>query len=284
MTTGNNVNALVSALIDGEQLDRQESDQITAALASDARVGRDVALQSATRALVRSRSAALRAEVPQALRSAVLLSLDQADEQSRQRSASAAGWSFGEAVRSLFATPRFVRGLVAIGSVAAIALVTLLVLRTPGTPSDTVSEVAYSAFGEVSSGAFTIERATSDPAELTRFFSDHGVAFHVFFPQIDAALRGGSIVKINGKACAQLVYSAGSKPIYLLETDNSDIMSGEIALDREIQDDVEQSRWHWQEHADRGTMFVWKSNNVMCTAVSDLPVSDFSALFRLETL
>ncbi len=284
MTTGNNVNALVSAMIDGEQLDRQESDQITAAMATDARVSRDAALQSATRALVRSRSTALRAEVPQALRSAVLLSLDQMDEQSKQRATSDTGWSFGDAVRSLFATPRFVRGLVAIGSVAAIALVTLLVLRTPGSPSGTITDVAYSAFGDVSSGAFTIERTSSDPAELTRFFADNGVAFNVFFPQIDASLRGGSVVKINGKACAQLVYSAGSKPVYLLETDNSDIARGDVALDREIQDDVEQSRWHWQEHADRGTMFVWKSNNVMCTAVSDLPVSDFSALFRLETL
>lgn len=284
MTTGNKFDALVSALIDGERLDRQESDEIAAALRSNAQVTRDAALQAASRAVVRSRSSALRYDAPEALLRAVMGSLDRVDQQSVTSVTPASGWSFAQAVRSLFASPRFVRGLVAIGSVAVVALVTLFVLRTPGSSSGSLTNVAYSAFGAVRSGAFTLEHQTSDPADLSRFFAEHGVAFEVFYPQIDASLRGGSVVEINGKACAQLVYSAGSKPVYLLETNNTDITRGDVELEREIRDDVEQSRWYWQEHADLGTMFVWKSNNVLCTAVSELPVSDFSALFRLETL
>jgi hypothetical protein len=72
--------------------------------------------------------------------------------------------------------------------------------------------------------------------------------------------------------------------VYLLEADNNDVVDGSVQLDQEIRQDVEQSRWHWEERDEIGTLFVWKSNNVMCTAVSDMPTQEFSALFRLETL
>lgn len=283
MTTGNELDALVSAYVDGERLDNAELHRVQAALSSSDQMRRDVSLQHATRSLVRERAGRLRNQPPAHLRASISAALDAVDA-SPAVSAPASSWSFAEAIRSLFATPALVRGLVAVGSVAVIALVALVVLREPSQVTTEVSSVAYASFGSVVDGSFPIERSSSNESELRAFFADKGVEFPVFFPQLDASLRGGSVVTINGRQCVQLVYSAGSTPIYLLETDNADITGGRVELAKEILDDVEQSRWHWEERADVGTMFVWKSNNVMCTAVSTLPTNEFSALFRLETL
>lgn len=283
MTTGNELDALVSAYVDGERLDNAELHRVQAALSSSDQMRRDVALQHATRSLVRERAGRLQNQPPAHLYASISAALDAVDA-SPAAVAPASTWSFQDAIRSLFATPAMVQGLVAVGSVAVIALAALIVLREPAQSGMEVSSVAYASFGNVVSGSFTIEKESSNESVLRSYFADKGVEFPVFFPQIDATLRGGSVVTIDGRQCVQLVYSAGASPIYLLETDNADISSGQVALAKEIVEDVEQSRWHWEERADVGTMFVWKSNNVMCTAVSTLPTNEFSALFRLETL
>jgi len=287
MTAGNELNALISAYVDGERLDQSELLRVQDALASRKEMRKDAELQRATRALLRSRASSLRHQPPASMMASIQAALDETSATSNDRtSPSNTSWSFSGAIRSLFGTPRFATGLVALGSVVVLAAAALILLRSPsGSTADSeVTSVAYATFGNVLTGSFGIERESSSAAELQSFFASRGVEFSVFFPEVHASLRGGSVVTINGRQCAQLVYEAGEKKIYLLETDNDDITRGDIDLDRAVLEDVEQSRWHWEERADMGTMFVWKSNNVMCTAVSNMPTNEFSALFRLETL
>lgn len=283
MTSGNELNALVSAYIDGERLDTREQQLLDESLRASVVVRNDTALMSAVRKAVRDRVPQLRQEAPDALQRAVLAGLDELDAASARAERQQSSWSLADAWRTLVASPRYVQGLVALGSVVVIALTALVLTRTA---SDTreLSSLAYAQFGRLASDSFVIDVTSSDQSALRSYFASHGVDFEIFFPGIHASLLGGSVVDVNGKKCAQLVYAAGAERVYLLETDNDDIVDGSVTLDAEISDDVIQSRWHWEERANVGTMFVWKSNNVMCTAVSDMPTNEFSALFQLETL
>lgn len=284
MTTGNELNALFSAYADGERLDPSERSAVEHALHESESARRELALQQATRRLVRQRSESLHARVPDDLRLRIARGLDAADVASKQQVVREQTWSVTAALQRLFASPRYVQALIVTGSVVAVALVTLLLVRNTSPNEAELSTLAYSSFGTVVNGSFAVEQQTSDQDELRSYFASKGVDFPIFFPQLDATLRGGSVVSINGQQCAQLVYTAGPKTVYLLEADNNDVVDGSIKLDQEIRQDVEQSRWHWEERDNVGTLFVWKSNNVMCTAVSDMPTQEFSALFRLETL
>ena len=283
MTSGNELDALVSAYIDGERLDAREQQQLDEALRAPGAVPNDVSLLSAVRAAVRHRAPQLRHEAPASLRRSVLAGLDEIDATSARATRQQRSWSLSDAWRTLVASPRYVQGLVALGSVVVVALATLVFTRT-GSDTQELSTLAYAQFENVRSGSFALELKSSDPGTLKGFFAANGVDFEVFFPGIHASLLGGSVVDVNGKKCAQLVYAAGPKRVYLLETDNNDVVDGSVPLEKSIEDDVSLSRWHWEERADIGTMFVWKSNNVMCTAVSDMPTNEFSALFQLETL
>lgn len=283
MTSGNELNALVSAYIDGERLDAREQQLLDESLRAPGAVRNDVTLLSAVRKAVRDRAPQLRQEAPTTLQRAVLAGLDEIDATSSRMQRTQRSWSLADAWRSLSASPRYVQGLVALGSVVVIVLTALVATRT-GTGSQELSALAYEQYQSITSGSFDLGLKSSDREALKGFFASQGVEFEVFFPGIHASLVGGSVVDVDGKKCAQLVYAAGSKRVYLLETDNDDIVDGSVRLDKEISDDVALSRWHWEERADVGTMFVWKSNNVMCTAVSDMPTNEFSALFQLETL
>lgn len=283
MTSGNDLQALLSAYIDGEHLDAHEQRSVADALSAARPLQRDVALQSATRNLVRNRTAMLRQQAPESLLHAIRAGLDEADASPAKTQSRRTAWSLGDAWKSLWASPKYVRGLVAMGTVAVVVFVALLLVKTP-TASPELSSLAYEQFTKLSAEAFPVDMASSDPTSLRSYFASRGVEYDVFFPEVHATLRGGSVVTINGRKCAQLVYTAGSKYMYLVEVDDTDIQSGAVQLDEQIAEDVALSRWHWEERSDVGTMFVWKSNNVMCTAVSDMPTSEFSALFRLETL
>ena len=284
MTTGNELNALYSAFADGERLDPSERNALEQALYSSASARRELALQEATRRLVRQRADSLRAGVPNELSLRVGRSLDEVDQGAMQRGHARRGWTLASAFEWLFATPRVARGLVVIGSVVVVALSALVLVRSPTSSDTELASLAYASFGNVIDGSFSVERQTASQDELRTYFVSKGVDFPVFFPQLDATLRGGSVVEVNGQQCAQLVYAAGPKTVYLLEADNNDVVDGSVQLDQAIRQDVEQSRWHWEERDNVGTLFVWKSNNVMCTAVCDMPTHEFSALFRLETL
>jgi hypothetical protein len=92
------------------------------------------------------------------------------------------------------------------------------------------------------------------------------------------------VFSVNGLPCAELVYKKAKHTIALLQVDDASIDAKRVEMDPIVAEDVEYSKWHWASTPDNGTLFVWKSNSIMCTVVSDLQIDEVSSLFKLEAL
>ncbi len=169
-------------------------------------------------------------------------------------------------------------------SLAVLAFITFAVSQnSSATPLD-LHSVAYANFTSVVKGDLTLAKNTSDTIALRAFFAKAGVEYPVFFPSMKAKLKGGVVSNDNGHAYAHLVYGIGDHLVYLFEADQASIDSRVAALDTVITNNLSTGKWHWEERPGTGTLFVWKSNNIVCLAVSDLRTQDMSALFTLEAL
>jgi hypothetical protein len=182
---------------------------------------------------------------------------------------------------SLVSQPRYALSALAVIAVAASALF-VLSQRGDTLPTN-MTEAALAAYANVSSDADNIDLHSSDKNDLRAFFANRGVEFEVFFPTVAAELVGGSVRSINGRDFPVLVYRAAGRIISLLEVEQGAIDAKAVDVDQATADDVSSSKWHWASSADR-TLFVWKSNSIMCSVVSDLAVNEVSALFSLEVL
>jgi hypothetical protein len=264
----------ISGLLDG----RQESDVRGRDLSSDRRVAREAEIIGALRSTLQNRRTTLRTQVPASLERSIRMAIA---EEAFGNQRPSLGDRFRQAWSSLAARPALA-GLTLAG-IAAVAFMSVFVLRsTPSLPTD-LTEAAFAIYGQVTSSDEAVELRSSDRDGLRKFFAERGVTFNVFFPDVDAELIGGSVRTINGQEFPVLVFAAAGHRISLLEVDEASIGERTVTVDTQTSDDVAQSRWHWAS-ANNKTLFVWKSNSVMCSVVSDLAVDEVSALFRLEAL
>ncbi|MBC8125264.1 MAG: hypothetical protein H7X70_05980 [Candidatus Kapabacteria bacterium] len=292
MNIDRNEEELLAAYIDGELSDPAEIAQVEAMIASNATMQREVSLLSAMRSQLRNRKDSLRTQIPVDLERAIRLKLG--EEVVKASSVAPEKISFRLRLASFLARPLYAIPAALVLAVAITGLV--MVMNRSGksvttatasagtTAAFEMTSAAYSNFQAVVRGELKLARQSSDTTELRKFFQDEGVTYSVFFPEVAAELKGG-VVSVHGKKrYAHLVYATGKHLVYLLEVDVPSLSSGAVALSSHVAQDVRNSKWHWQERDGIGTLFVWKSNTVMCSAVSDLSTQDFSALFRLETL
>ncbi|MFN9149808.1 MAG: hypothetical protein ACK6C4_00365 [Bacteroidota bacterium] len=261
-----------------EMLDNNQEHLVADKVRGDARAERESRIITATRAAVRSRSTALRMQAPVSLERSIRMAI--AAEARTQSGRSFTGKLRG--MLSSFATqPRYAAAALAFIAVAAS---TLFVLSQRGdTLPSNMTEAALAAYANVSSDAGNIDLHSSDKNDLRAFFANHGVDLEVFFPTVAAELVGGSVRSINGRDFPVLVYRTAGRLISLLEVEQGAIDAKTVELDRATAEDVSNSKWHWASSQDR-TLFVWKSNSIMCSVVSDLAVNEVSALFSLEVL
>jgi hypothetical protein len=179
------------------------------------------------------------------------------------------------------------RPAVSFGAVAAVlvAAVAIAVLGTgPSGLSHEITHAALEVFPGVHSGSTPLDVASGDKATITAYLAEHGVQHKPFYPEVDAQLVGANVFTVNGLACAEIVYKKAGHTIALLEVDEAAVESKKVEIDSVIENDVEQSRWHWAATQENGTLFVWKSNSIMCTVVSDLQIDAVSSLFNLGAL
>lgn len=261
-----------------EMLDNNQEHLVADKVRGDARAERESRIITATRAAVRSRRTALRMQAPVSLERSIRMAIA---AEARTQS----GRSFTGKLRGMFSSfatqPRYAAAALAFIAVAAS---TLFVLSQRGdTLPSNMTEAALAAYANVSSDAGNIDLHSSDKNDLRAFFANHGVDFEVFFPTVAAELVGGSVRSINGRDFPVLVYRTAGRLISLLEVEQGAIDAKTVELDRATAEDVSNSKWHWASSQDR-TLFVWKSNSIMCSVVSDLAVNEVSALFSLEVL
>lgn len=261
-----------------EMLDNHQGHLVSDKVSGDARAEREARIIAATRDAVRSRRQALRMQVPVPLERSIRMAI--AAEASAQTNR-----SFSGKLRSIFGRlvtqPRYAAAALALMAVAASALF-VLSQRGNTLPSN-MTEAALAAYASVASDAENIDLYSSDKNDLRAFFANQGVDFEVFFPTVAAELVGGSVRSINGRDFPVLVYRTAGRIISLLEVEQGAIDAKAVDVDRATADDVASSKWHWASSQDR-TLFVWKSNSIMCSVVSDLAVNEVSALFSLEVL
>ncbi len=264
----------VSGLLDG----RTESDVQESHLSSDHRARRESEIVGALRSTLHDRRSALRTQVPPSLERSIRMAI--ASEAAALQRPSLVE-RLRQAWASLAARPALA-GLTLTG-IAAAAFMTVFVMRSgPDMPSN-LTDAALAVYGQVTAPEAQIELRSSDRDGLRAFFAERGVAFNVFFPDVDAELIGGSVRTINGREFPILVYAAAGHVMSLLEVDEASIGARTVSMDSQASEDVSHSRWHWASSEDK-TLFVWKSNSIMCSVVSDLAVDEVSALFRLEAL
>lgn len=264
----------ISGLLDG----RQHSDTRESDLSSDTRARRESEIIGAVRSTLHRRRGSLRTPVPPSLERSIRMAIAAEAASSRRPSFAE---RFRQGLATLAARPALA-GL-SLAGIAAVAFLTVFVLRSsPGMPTN-LTEAALAVYGQVTSSDQAVDLRSSDRQTLKAFFAERGVAFDVFFPDVDAQLVGGSVRTINGREFPVLVFAAAGHIMSLLEVDEASIGEQTVAVDRQASDDVAHSRWHWASSENK-TLFVWKSNSIMCSVVSDLAVDEVSALFRLEAL
>lgn len=147
-----------------------------------------------------------------------------------------------------------------------------------------ITHAALAAFPGVHSGTTKLDISSSSPREISAYLASHGVQHSIFYPEVEAELVGANIFSVNGLPCAELVYRTAGHTIALLQVDDRSIEAKRVELDPVVAGDVAYSKWHWASTPENGTLFVWKSNSIMCTVVSDLQIDEVSSLFRLEAL
>lgn len=274
--------ARITAFIDGA-LGDEERAQATEELQRSPRLQRQLDVESALVATLRERRARLRATLPPTVERRVRMAVN-AEAMPRK--------TFAERYPALsfWKSQRFV------WAAAAIVLVSVLLLEPSAlrqlTGSGAVAASAsldvptqsYANFASIVNGSLQLGKATTDKQSLKAYFASEGVDYDVQFPAIEATLKGGVVSEHGGRKFAHLVYERAGHTIYMFEVDQESLDGKQAELGQVVADDITHSRWHWEERADTGTLFAWKSNNVVCVAVSDLRTNELSALFDLQEL
>jgi len=230
-------------------------------------------MQSISSTLARRRDA-LRIPVPVELERSIRIALGEAAaEQKQPWYAQALDWlrrpavSFGMAAATLM----IVAGVV-------------FMSQKPEVLPAEITDAALMAFPGVHTGSTILDISSSDPKALSAYLSEHGVGHEIFYPEVEAELVGANVFSVNGLPCAEIVYKAAGHTIALLQVDEKALAAKRVELHPVVAEDVAHSKWHWASTEDNGTLFVWKSNSIMCTVVSDLQIDEVSSLFRLEAL
>lgn len=272
-----------SALADGH-LTSAEAARLRDSMAHNEALRSEYDTVNSVRSLLRERADRLRMPVPADVERSIrqAIAAEQSQRRAQQRGFRNQLWD--QLLDTVIGYLRRPAIAVAVATVALVTVVWFAVDRSAGPAPYRLYEASYANFQDIVGGTLKLGKRTSDPSVLASFFRDQGVAYDVFFPTLEATLEGGVVSEHHGQRYAHLVYRAGDHVIYIFEVDEPSIERNAIAMASDVADDLEQSRWHWEERSGVGTMFVWESNNIVCSAVSDLRTQDLSALFHLETL
>ncbi|MEY3385701.1 MAG: hypothetical protein RIR53_512 [Bacteroidota bacterium] len=261
-----------------ELLDKQDQQLLADRIEADVRAQREAKIIGAVRSTVRQRRNALREAVPVHVERSIRMAI--AAEAHVQLRPSLFG-RLRSVLAAVLSRPSYAIAGIA-GIVIAVASLVVFTQGPAALPSN-LSDAALTAYTDVASSDGDVGLRSADKNDLRAYFANCGVDFEVFFPTVAAELVGGSVRTINGEDFPVLVYRTAGHFISLLEVDQKSINSSTVRMDKAAADDVEKSKWHWASSDDR-TLFVWESNSIMCSVVSDLAVNEVSALFSLEVL
>lgn len=112
-------------------------------------------------------------------------------------------------------------------------------------------------------------------------FLSKDVSFDVNVPKMKGCSScAGVLSSFSGVKLAHVVYQLGDKRIiYIYQADLDEAMNGtRISLPDEAKDELKKTNWYIREFADNKTIVMWRYNNTLCSAVSEMKKDELVAL------
>ncbi len=98
------------------------------------------------------------------------------------------------------------------------------------------------------------------------------VAFEVNVPKLtDCNSCAGGLSDYDGIKLAHVVYNVGGSVVYIYQADMDAAMKGNtIGLPDDARNELQKTDWYVHEFENGRTVVVWRFNNTLCAAVSDM--------------
>jgi len=113
-----------------------------------------------------------------------------------------------------------------------------------------------------------------------RNFLEKEVHFAVIVPKVKKCKSfSGRSSDFKGVKLAHVAFQLNGSTIYIYQTDMSEAMKGEkIMLPSEAKDELAKTNWYVKEYPDNKTLVLWKYENTLCAAVSNMNKDQLVAL------
>lgn len=191
----------------------------------------------------------------------------------------------GSALSSSRLTRRLVvGGGLALGA-ASVAVVLLLVVRTPPLPLNVRNTVQADVIGQslanyqaMLAGAIT-PQVVSDRPDRVRAFFDGKTQFPVMVPTLrECTLVGGVLNDYAGAPLAHVVYRHGDKLLYVYQACWETVQRGEtLQLGDHVRRELVRTGWFTEGHPDGRTVALWTEGRTLCAAVSSMTSDELQA-------
>lgn len=140
---------------------------------------------------------------------------------------------------------------------------------------------AISNFHKILSGEIK-PHPVSKPSEDVKNFLTAENNFPVFVPDISEYKLVGTICDhYNGQKLCHLVYAKGDNMIYIYQTKTSCLQKKDLEIPDEVRQEIETHKYFMCDNVDaqNTTLTVWYRDNVVCTAVTNIPKQQMDVTF-----
>jgi len=302
-STDLNNDELISSYIDKQIKDEAARKRVEDMLSNDSNLEKKYQSELLTKRLLQERLRNV--EVPYSLQMNISRSIDSLIEEANQKRANhtelipeyAGSRNFYEHLKYVlslpvrlgsFPVPRYVFAVVLILMISAVGV--YVNYHNNGLPQNSrllsgsdknIVKQAINNFHKILSGEIK-PHPVSKPSEEVKNFLTAENNFPVFVPDIsDYKLVGTICDHYNGQKLCHLVYAKGDDMIYIYQTKTSCLQKKDLEIPDEVRQEIDTHKYFMCDNFDTQncTITVWYRDNVVCTAVTNIPKQQMDATF-----
>lgn len=288
----------LAAMADGEYIDSTVKQELESRLESDPELSAALHIQTAMKTMLHEKQEALHIQAPADLRASIMSGI-RAQQQQMPRQIKGSSflesfWNALDPIASVLSPKYAIPALSVIVMAGYVYVSDNSGIDNPSTPSASMLKVvhsgdnnictkAYSTFHAYANGSLELQKLSSNPEDLSRFFAENGVTYPVHYPKIDAELIGGVVSQEKGTKFAHFIYKVGDHIIYAYEVPEGMVDNQTLSVNPRAMEIVNKADWYWEkENGASNTMVLWKVGPNLCVMVSDLRTEQLSALLHVE--
>jgi anti-sigma factor RsiW len=164
----------------------------------------------------------------------------------------------------------------AAGALAAAAVVALWLWPEASLPQRASQQVA-----RLESGALTLEKTTTSPAELERHFASRGLPVRVLdLGMMGLSLTGGAVVSLDGRPAGLYVYRRQDGARLVCQ-----MLVGRLGELPPAQAVLAHKEFEFHVYRDGArTLVFWAEGQVLCVLISDLPEHEVIELAKAKAM